>query len=45
VVPAVVVSQFKVKGTINIKVKGDGQECPSHTSQWWKCLADDGVQG
>ncbi|MGA9543244.1 MAG: hypothetical protein WBQ85_06735, partial [Candidatus Sulfotelmatobacter sp.] len=34
--------QFKIKRKINIKVEGNGQECPSHTSRggnpsrgWW----------
>jgi hypothetical protein len=38
-------NKSEVKGNIKINVKGDGPECPSHTSQWWKCPADDGVQG
>ena len=28
-----------VKVNFKIKVKGDGQECPPHTGQWWESLA------
>jgi len=29
-------SEFQARATFRIKVKGDGQECPSHTVPFWE---------